>query len=133
MAEVAPEEVRWDPWQAADPRLAAAPFHQACAQAAGILPAAEPGPGQGRCGRCQAALAPETLAVAWRALHERFRSAKGSLITPEVVWRVQARDPRSYVAEHFACLLGAVRRKAAAPDEDPPALPGAAPPSLGGP
>ena len=70
--------------------------------------------------------------MAWRALHERFQSAKGSLITPEVVWRVQARDPRSYVAEHFACLLGAVTRKPAAPDEEPPALPGEVSPGLGG-
>ena len=125
LAETPRADLRWDPWQSQDPRLAALPYHTACAQAAGILPPAEPEEAHARCGRCQETLGAETLAVAYRALHTRFETAKGSLISPEVVWRVKSRDPRSYVAEHFACLLGAVVRKKPKPeDEKLPELPG---------
>lgn len=104
-------EVRWDPWHKADSRLAALPYHASCAAEAGVLPPQEPGPDQRRCGRCQEELSPNALEVAYRALHERFLAAKAPLTQVEVVWRVAARDPRRYVPEHFACILGALPKK----------------------
>ena len=122
LAETPTANVRWDPFQPGDVRLAAAPYHLACAKGAGFLPPTEPAAEHGRCDRCGEPI--EDLASAYRALQQRFLTAKGSLMTPSVVWRVAAREPRRYAAEHFACLLAAVERKA--PPEDPPGLPGAA-------
>ena len=45
------------------------------------------------------------------ALQARFTQPTGTVATPQVVWRVASREPRHYVAEHFACLLGKVKRK----------------------
>lgn len=105
------EEVRWDPWHRADSRWAALPYHQACAEAAGVLPPVEPGPDQRSCGRCETEIEPADLAKAYAALHARFLAAKASLVQVELVWRVASRDPRSYVPEHFACILGAFPKK----------------------
>lgn len=123
--ELVPEgpDLRWDPWHPGDVRLAAAPYHLECARAAGILPPPRPGPEHERCGRCAKSIAPEALAVGYAALQRRFLSAKGSLLTPELVWRVASRQPRRYVAEHFACVLAAVSQKPAAQPADEEELP----------
>lgn len=103
-------ELRWDPWHKGDSRLAALPYHLACAEAAGVLPPQEPGPDQRRCGRCEEDLGP-ALGAAYQALHDRFLTAKAPLTQVEIVWRVASRDPRRYVPEHFACILGALPKK----------------------
>jgi len=103
-------DLRWDPWHKGDSRLAALPYHQACAAEAGVLPPQEPGPDQRRCGRCEEDLGP-ALEAAYQALHDRFLTAKASLSQVEIVWRVAARDPRRYVPEHFACILGSLPKK----------------------
>ncbi|MBL4844638.1 MAG: hypothetical protein JKY65_03855 [Planctomycetes bacterium] len=128
-------EVRWDPWHRGDTRWAALPYHLSCASEAGVLPPSEPGPDQSSCGRCELAIQEPVLSPAFAALHERFLTAKATLAAVEIVWRVAARDPRRYQAEHFSCVLGAVRKKTPrrptskpAPEpEEPPSLP-----SLGG-
>ncbi|MGE0708415.1 MAG: hypothetical protein AB7N76_19070 [Planctomycetota bacterium] len=105
---VAPDEVVWDAWHQGDRRFAALPYHRRCAQ--DVLPPREPDEAMRRCARCGQELAPEVLAAALEALAARFRAAKGSLASPDVVWRLAGRDPRRWVPEHFACVLAAVRR-----------------------
>ena len=104
-------DLRWDPWHRGDSRLAALPYHLACAVEAGVLPPTEPGPDQRRCGRCEEELSAAALASAYRALHDRFLAAKAPLSQVEIVWRVAARDPRRYVPEHFACILDSLPKK----------------------
>jgi hypothetical protein len=110
LAAVQAGEIRWDPWHKADSRLAALPYHRACAEGAGVLPPTEPGPEQRACGRCLQDLGSE-LESAYRALHDRFLAAKAPLTQVEIVWRVAARDPRRFVPEHFACILNALPKK----------------------
>ncbi len=80
-------DLRWDPWHRGDSRLAALPYHLACAVEAGVLPPTEPGPDQRRCGRCEEELSAAALASAYRALHDRFLAAKAPLSQVEIVWR----------------------------------------------
>lgn len=101
------QAVLWDPWHPKDPRLAALPYHEACAGP--ILPPEEPPAAMLRCGRCEQAL--ENPEAELAGLRERFRSARQVKPSPTVVWRVVGREPRAYQAEHFACLLAAVKRK----------------------
>jgi hypothetical protein len=102
-------EVVWDAWHTGDSRLAALPYHRRCAGE--VLPPVEPSDSMRACGRCGEALTPAVLSAALAALHQRFEAAKGSLVSPEVVWRLKERHPRLYVPEHFACVLAAATRR----------------------
>lgn len=109
-------EVVWDPYQRQDVRLAALPYHRACAR--DLLPPTEPAPELLTCAICGLRFPAEVAEEAIAQLHARFATAKAAVRTPTVVWRLAGRDPRRFVAEHFQCLLGQAVRK-------PPALPGA--------
>jgi len=115
-ARIDPAEAVWDPYQRQDPRLAALPYHRACAR--DVLPPAAPAPDHARCATCGLGFPAPVLAEAFAQLQARFAAPRAGTATPEVVWRLAGRDPRRFVAEHFQCLLErAVRR-------EPPALPG---------
>jgi len=118
-------DVVWDAWHLGDPRIAAMPYHRACATR--ILPPAEVTPAMRRCGICDEPLVDDVLAEAFAALHARFTAAKGSVLTQVVTWRLAGREPaRRYVAEHFQCILGKLARpkRRRPPEEELPALPG---------
>lgn len=100
---IAEDEVVWDAWHGTDLRLAALPYHRACA--ADLLPPADPDAGMRACGICGEPLGKGQLEEAFAALHARFTAAKGVAAAADVVWRLAEREPRRYVTEHLSCLL----------------------------
>lgn len=99
-------DVVWDPYHRGDRQLCALPYHRACADS--LLPPAEPTEAMAACQICSEPFGEESLAAAFAGLHARFGLAKAEVATPEIVWRLAGRDPRVFLAEHFACLLGTV-------------------------
>lgn len=118
---VAEDDVVWDPYHEGERRFAALPYHRACAGA--VLPPDAPTEAMTRCGLCGEALGEAEAAAAFEQLHARFRVAKAPAVPQQVVWRLAERDPRAFVAEHFACLVERVTGKKS-PPEEPPGLPG---------
>ncbi len=103
---VDPADVVWDPYHRGDRQLCALPHHPGCA--AELLPPAEPTEAMRSCAICSQPIDEAVFGAAFAGLHERFRRAKAEVATPEIVWRLAGRDPRVFLAEHFACLLGTV-------------------------
>ena len=107
---VAEGDAVWDAWHQGERRFAALPYHRACADE--ILPPPTPSEEHRRCPLCEQAIDAVVLAAAFAQLHDRFRAATPSLRTPDVVWRLDRRQPsRVYVAEHFTCVLTRATRR----------------------
>lgn len=106
---IAEDDAVWDAWHGTDLRLAALPYHRACA--AERLPPRQLEDGMRACGICGGAFSDRELVAAFGALHRRFEAAKGVAAAEGVVWRLAERSPRRFVAEHLSCVLDGPKAK----------------------